>query len=66
MTAEVRLTIASREARLTYRRGEVEIEAEVWRFERPISLSEARSLAEAAFHDAFDLMQHAVYGDGDS
>ncbi len=66
MLAEVRLIIASREAKLVIRRGETIAEDEVWKFERPISKTEAKELAEAAFHDAFDLMQHAVHGDGDS
>jgi len=66
MLAEVRLIIASREARLVLKRGETIVEDEVWKFERPISKTEAKELAEAAFHDAFDLMQHAVHGDGDS
>jgi len=66
MLAEVRLIIASREAKLVIRRGETTVEDEVWKFERPISKTEANELAEAAFHDAFDLMQQAVHGDGDS
>jgi CYTH domain-containing protein len=66
MMAEVRLIVASREARLILKKGETLVEDELWRFERPISLTEAKQLAEAAFHDAFDLMQHAVHSDGDS
>jgi hypothetical protein len=66
MLAEVRLIVASREAKLVIKRGETIVEDEVWRFERPISKTEAKELAEAAFHDAFDLMQQAVHGDGDS
>lgn len=63
MLAEVRLIIASREARLVIQRGETVVEDEVWKFARPISKTEAKELAEAAFHDQFDLMQHAVHGD---
>jgi hypothetical protein len=66
MLAEVRLIIASREARLVLMRGEAAAEDEVWKFTRPISKTEAKELAEAAFHDCFDLLQHAVHGDGDS
>lgn len=66
MLAEVCLTIASREARLTYKSGEKVVEDEVWTFERPLSRTEAKQLAEAVFHEAFDLMQYAVHGDGDS
>ena len=66
MLAEVRLIIASREARLVLARGETIVEDEVWKFNRPISKTEAKELAEVAFHDCFDLLQHAVHGDGDS
>jgi len=66
MLAEVRLIIASREARLILKKGEALAEDELWKFERPISKTEAKELAEAMFHDCFDLMQHAVHGDGDS
>jgi len=66
MLAEVRLIIASKEARLVMKRGETLVEDELWKFERPISKTEAKELAEAMFHDSFDLMQHAVHGDGDS
>jgi hypothetical protein len=66
MLAEVRLIIASKEARLVLARGETIVEDETWKFNRPISKTEAKELAEAAFHDCFDLMQHAVHGDGDS
>ena len=65
MLAEVRLIIASREARLVIQRGETVVEDEVWKFARPISKTEAKELAEAAFHDQFDLMQYAVHGDGE-
>jgi hypothetical protein len=63
MLAEVRLIIASREARLVLARGETIVEDEVWKFARPISKVEAKELAEASFHDVFDLLQHAVHGD---
>jgi CYTH domain-containing protein len=66
MLAEVRLIIASREARLILKKGETLVEDELWKFERPISKTEAKELADAMFHDSFDLMQHAVHGDGDS
>jgi len=65
MLAEVRLIIASREARLVFKKAEKVIEDEVWSFERPISKTEAKELANAAFHDQFDLMQYAVHGDGE-
>lgn len=66
MLAEVRLIVASKEARLVFRHGETVIEDEVWTFPRPISRTEARELAAAAFHDGYDLIQYATHGDGDS
>jgi hypothetical protein len=66
MLAELCLSITSREARLTYKSGEKVTEDEVWTFPRPLSRTEAKELAEAVFHEAFDLIQYAVHGDGDS
>ena len=63
MLGEVRLIVASKEARLILKIGETLIEDELWTFERKISKSEAREVIEAAFHDAFDLMQYSVHGD---
>lgn len=65
MLAELHLTVASKECRLVLKRGETVIEDETWKFPRPISRTEAKSLAEAAFHDAYDLIQYSVHGDGD-
>jgi hypothetical protein len=66
MLAEVRLIIASKEARLILKKGEKVIEDELWKFDARINRSEAGGLADAAFHDAFDLIQYAVYDDDDS
>lgn len=66
MLAEVRLIIASKEVRLILKRNEAVVEDELWTFERPIGRSEAKGIAEAAFHDAYDLIQYTVHGDGDS
>lgn len=63
MLGEVRLIVASKEARLILKIGETLIEDELWTFERKISKTEAREVIEAAFHDAFDLMQYSVHGD---
>lgn len=63
MLAEVRLVIAPKEARLTVRRGDDVVEDEVWSFDGKLGRTEAKELAEVAFHDTYDLMQHAVYGD---
>ena len=63
MLGEVRLIVASKEARLILKIGEELIEDELWSFEKKISKTEARQVIEAAFHDAYDLMQYSVHGD---
>ena len=63
MLGDVRLIVASKEARLILKIGETLIEDELWTFERKISKTEAREVIEAAFHDAYDLMQFSVHGD---
>lgn len=63
MLAEVRLVIAPKEARLTLRHGDDVVEDELWTFEGPMGRTEARELAEVAFHDTYDLVQYAVHGD---
>ena len=63
MLGEVRLIVAAKEARLVLKIGETLIEDELWTFDRKISKTEARQVLEAAFHDAYDLMQFSVHGD---
>lgn len=63
MLGEVRLIVASKEARLILKVGETLIEDELWTFDKKISKTEARNIVEAAFHDAYDLMQFSVHGD---
>ncbi len=63
MLGEVRLIVAGKEARLILKLGETLTEDDLWTFERRISNTEARQLLEAAFHDAYDLMQYSVHGD---
>lgn len=63
MLAEVRLIVASKEARLVLKIGETLIEDELWTFDKKIGKTEARQMAEAAFHDAYDLIQYSVHGD---
>lgn len=63
MLGEVRLIVAGKEARLILKIGETLIEEELWSFDRKISKTEARQVLEAAFHDAYDLMQFSVHGD---
>ena len=63
MLGEVRLIVASKEARLILKIGEELIEDELWTFDKKISKTEARQVIEAAFHDAYDLMQYSTHGD---
>jgi hypothetical protein len=63
MLAELRLVIAPKQARLTFSKGEAVVENEVWTFDGKVSRTEAAELVEVAFHDLFDLLQHAVHGD---
>ena len=63
MLGEVRLIVASKEARLILKIGETLVEDELWSFETKISRTEAKQALEAAFHDAYDLMQYSVHGD---
>jgi hypothetical protein len=65
MMAEVHLIVASKECTLTISSGERVLEQEKWTFPRPLSRTEAKQLAEATFHDAYDLIQYSVHGDGD-
>ena len=65
MMAEVHLVVASKECTLTIKSGERVLEQETWSFPRPLSRTEAKELAEATFHDAYDLIQYSVHGDGD-
>lgn len=63
MLGEVRLIVASTEARLILKIGETLIEDELWSLTTKMSKTEARQVLEAAFHDAYDLMQYSVHGD---
>lgn len=63
MLAEVRLIIAAKEARLILKKGEKIVEDELWKFDARIDRSEANQLADAAFHDAYDMLQYAVHSD---
>lgn len=63
MLADVRLVIAAKEARLTVRRGDEVVEDEIWKFDRRIERSEAQSIADALFADAYDMMQFVTHGE---
>ena len=63
MLAEVRLVVAAKEARLVLKHDDKVVEDELWKFDTPVSRTEAKELIGVAFADAYDLMQHAVHGD---
>lgn len=63
MTAELRLVIATKEARLTFRRGDDIVEDEVWKFDRQLGRAEAMEIVRVAFDDAYDLIQWTAHGD---
>lgn len=63
MPAEVRLIIAKKEARLILKRDDDVIEDELWKFDSPMTKSEAVDLARIIFDEGYDLMQFYVHGD---
>lgn len=63
MLADVRLSIAQKEARLVVRHGDDIVEDEVWTFGRNIGREEAKSMAAAIFADAYDLLNFVTHGD---
>jgi hypothetical protein len=63
MMGELRLIVATQGARIVLKIGETVVEDESWTFERKISRTEAKEITEAAFHDAYDLMQFFSHGD---
>ena len=63
MMGELRLIVATKGARIVLKIGETVVEDESWTFERKISRTEAKEITEAAFHDAYDLMQFFAHGD---
>lgn len=63
MLAEVRLLIAPKEIRLILKVGEEIVEDELWKADRKVSIEQAKSLAQVAFHDYFDLVNYSVHGE---
>lgn len=61
--AEVRLLIAPKEIRLILKVGEEIVEDELWKADRKVSIEQAKSLAQVAFHDYFDLVNYSVHGE---
>lgn len=63
MPFEVRLIIAKKEARLVLKNGDTVVEDELWKFDTPMSASEASDLARILFDEGYDLMQYSVHGE---
>ena len=63
MTAEIRLIVTATEARLLVRNDDAVVEDESWRFGRRLGREEARSMVQAIFDDAYDMMNSTVHGD---
>jgi hypothetical protein len=63
MASEVRLIIAKKEARLILKSGDDVVEDELWKFDSPLSASEAKELARILFDEGYDLMQFHCHGD---
>lgn len=63
MPFEVRLIIAKKEARLVLKNGDDIIEDELWKFDGPMTSSEASDLARILFDEGYDLMQFSVHGE---
>lgn len=63
MLAEVRLIIAPKEMRLMLKHDDDVIEDELWKAPKPISRTEAKQAARAAFDDWYDFMNHCVHGE---
>ena len=63
MPSEVRLIIAKKEARLLLKHGDDIVEDELWKFDAPMTVAEAKELARILFDEGYDLMQFSTHGD---
>jgi hypothetical protein len=63
MASELRLIIAKKEARLILTSGDKVFEDELWKFDSPMTASDAKELARILFDEGYDLMQFSLYGD---
>jgi hypothetical protein len=61
MTAELRLVVVGKEARLFLKIDEKEIEDEVWTFDRKLTKAEIQDIAACVFHDAYSVIQFAAH-----
>ena len=54
--AEVRLVVATKEARLVVRHGDDVVEDELWKFPAQMSRTEAKELAKTVFDSTYDML----------
>lgn len=60
--SEVRLIVAPKEARLVIVRDADVIEDELWKFDRPMSRTEAQQFVKAVFDSTYDFLNYTVNG----
>ena len=58
----VTLTLTTKTARLTIKRGDDVVDDEVWKFNEPAPKAELRDIAECVFHDSYDLLNYSCHG----
>ena len=61
MTAELRLVMAGKEARLILKIDDREVEDELWVFDRKLTKEQVREIASCVFHDAYSVMQYVAH-----
>jgi hypothetical protein len=59
---EVRLVLTPRSATLVVTSGDVVLQAEEWKFDRPAPKRELRDVADCVFHDCYDLLNYVAHG----
>jgi hypothetical protein len=62
MTAELRLALAGKEARLSLKLDDKEIEDELWTFDKKLTKAELKEIATCVFQDAYEVIQYAANG----
>lgn len=63
MLADLRLVISPTETRLVLRNDDDIVEDELWKHEKKVSRTEAKSASRAAFDCIYDFMNHAIHGE---
>jgi hypothetical protein len=61
MTAELRLVLAGKEARLFLKIHDQEIEDELWKFDRKLTKAEIEEITTCVFQDAYSVIQYAAH-----